>query len=361
MIYIRTDANEVIATGHVMRCLTVALELKKIGHEVTFLVSDDDSTKLIVGTGYNYLVLHTNWNLLNTDDEVVQISEALENSFTSSGKRPLILIDSYYINNEYIRRIKKYAFVAVFDDLGKETYDADILINYNIFYHIHDYDYMYANSECRLLLGSAYVPLREQFRNSQRMKAEVCCRGGKIRINILVMCGGGDSLGFLKGFAEFLRDHKETDSYEYTLVAGKYNPFIKELKEIVGVLQNVTLYENIYEIASVMRNCDVAVSSASTVLYECCAMGIPTIFYCAADNQENDVEAFSSDGLMMYAGDIRICKQDVYGRIFELLVYLTSNPNAMEMIRRRMMQITDGMGAVRIAHELDELFRQTRG
>ena len=110
-----------------------------------------------------------------------------------------------------------------------------------------------------------------------------------------------------------------------------------------------------------MRNCDVAVSSASTVLYECCAMGIPTIFYCAADNQENDVEAFSSDGLMMYAGDIRICKQDVYGRIFELLVYLTSNPNAMEMIRRRMMQITDGMGAVRIAHELDELFRQTRG
>ena len=31
MVYIRTDANEKIATGHVMRCLTIAEEIIQLG------------------------------------------------------------------------------------------------------------------------------------------------------------------------------------------------------------------------------------------------------------------------------------------------------------------------------------------
>ena len=38
MIYIRTDANDTIATGHVMRCLTVAEQLKVAGEDVCFIV-----------------------------------------------------------------------------------------------------------------------------------------------------------------------------------------------------------------------------------------------------------------------------------------------------------------------------------
>ena len=39
-ISIRTDSSIAIGTGHVMRCLTLAEELRQAGHEVTFVCRD---------------------------------------------------------------------------------------------------------------------------------------------------------------------------------------------------------------------------------------------------------------------------------------------------------------------------------
>ena len=42
-IFIRADANSQIASGHIMRCLTIAGALRRKDHQVTFLISDSDS------------------------------------------------------------------------------------------------------------------------------------------------------------------------------------------------------------------------------------------------------------------------------------------------------------------------------
>lgn len=47
LVYIRTDGNETIATGHLMRCLSIARALKKRGAAVAFLVSDDTSASIL--------------------------------------------------------------------------------------------------------------------------------------------------------------------------------------------------------------------------------------------------------------------------------------------------------------------------
>ena len=47
VIYIRTDGNAKIATGHFVRCLCIAQALETFGKQVCFLVSDTDSADLL--------------------------------------------------------------------------------------------------------------------------------------------------------------------------------------------------------------------------------------------------------------------------------------------------------------------------
>ena len=57
MLYIRTDMNRQIASGHLMRCLTIAKELKKRGEDVTFLLADEEAYALVSEQGFPCHVL----------------------------------------------------------------------------------------------------------------------------------------------------------------------------------------------------------------------------------------------------------------------------------------------------------------
>ena len=90
MIFIRTDMNEKIATGHVMRCLSIADALKEQGKEVHFLLADEQAQNLIQSRGYESIVLHTVWN--DMDSEIPVLLAAIDRY-----KITRILIDSYQV------------------------------------------------------------------------------------------------------------------------------------------------------------------------------------------------------------------------------------------------------------------------
>ena len=53
MLYIRTDMNSIIATGHVMRCLAIADAAKKAGKNTTFILADKQAIEVIHERGYH--------------------------------------------------------------------------------------------------------------------------------------------------------------------------------------------------------------------------------------------------------------------------------------------------------------------
>ena len=341
MVYIRTDANEIVATGHVMRCITIADKLMKYGEKVKFIVKDVDTMDLLEGK-FEYVGIPTE-NIGAIYDEILYIKDIVN----SEENTPKILLDLYMFDAEYMHKLKAFSKVISFDDMFNEYLPIDLLINYNPHYTIYDYCRRYHGKNIKLLLGMKYVPLREQFE-------KISSKFYKDVKNILLISGGGDKehalLKIINGICEKNMDLK----YKFHIIVGILNEDTAKLEKITDN-KNIVLYHNVQNMAQLMRQMDIAISAAGTVLFECCKMQIPTIFYCMADNQEDVIEGFGKDDLMLYAGDIRYVNQQVPTHIIEFIEYLDKNPSIREEMRMRMQNQIDGKGAERIAREIIKL------
>ena len=234
MIYIRTDANEHIATGHVMRNITVAEELRKLGEKVTFVISDDDSKILIEQYGYDVIVLFTKWNKLSGEFERKYFEKIIL-------KTDKMIVDTYYATSKYLAEMKKLCKVIWYDDLYEFYSDVDLIINYNIYYELFDYGNQYKNK--RLLLGEKFVPLREQFYMSQHKK-----QIDKIN-NIMLICGGGDKYDTMGQLLDFFMKtiSKIFNNVHWIVIAGNYNRSTR-IKEIAEKNNNVEVLFNVKDI-----------------------------------------------------------------------------------------------------------------
>ena len=155
MIYFRADANAEIASGHVMRCITIALECKKRNHEVKFLIADNEATILLENYGLEYIVLNSDWK--NPITELDTMSNILNR------QRDIVIIDSYLVTNEYIRQLNDLSHIVYIEDQFTGKKNVDLLINYNVYHYIFDYYSIYANTNTKLLLGQQFTPLRTEF------------------------------------------------------------------------------------------------------------------------------------------------------------------------------------------------------
>lgn len=351
MVFIRTDANEVIASGHMMRCLSIAEELKDLREDVEFIISDHRSEELLKGSVFKYHILETDWRRLGSKKEM----DALKALFSMhKHKDTKLLVDSYYVDNTYFLSLNSIVKTAYIDDLFCEQYDVKMLINYNIYYNIFDYNSRYSSRDIRLLLGTKYAPLRKQFKKSGFNNNKVKDKGSKL--DILLMSGGGDPFHILRDSLKYGEENcLFSHNAFYHVVAGAYNQDKAELDCFEKRIYNLKIYDRVDDMASLMRKCNVAVSAAGTTLYECCAVGLPTILYCMIDNQKYDGLFFSKDVKMLYAGDLRYDREAVISSIYSHILFLAENMEARISMKENMLKYFDGYGAERIARELISL------
>lgn len=126
MITIRVDANEYIASGHVMRCLSISDALFSLGEDVVFITADDNAKQIIDKRGFDAIVLNSDWN--DKEGELDQLTSEIEQLAPD-----LLLIDSYQVTERYLTELHRKVKTAYIDDLNAFDYPVDIVINYSIY------------------------------------------------------------------------------------------------------------------------------------------------------------------------------------------------------------------------------------
>lgn len=340
MVLIRADANEIIGMGHVMRCLSIAHVFADRGEKVKFVTADHKCDGLINNNGFEVVCLNSRYNALD-QESIVQV--VIDN-------RPsLILVDSYYVTQEYFRLLSQYCCVAYVDDLNAEIWNVDILINYNIYGEHIDYS-KYKMVKTLLLLGPKYAPLRREFVGikSHRIKPVT---------DVLISAGGSDPEGITE---KIMREIcSKLKNIRFHFIIGALNPRLDIIKS--RVLSNVVLHINEHNMSDLMQLCDVAISAAGSTLYELCACGTPTITYTLADNQLLAAKEFEKQEIMIYAGD---CRHNL--SFVQTLEYLLKNViddiDKRKKMASKMQLLVDGKGAERIVDCLiNDKLRERQG
>lgn len=335
-VYIRVDGNEIIATGHVMRCLSVAEQIQKMGVEVTFVVADDRPGKLIEGRGFSVDVLGTIWNELGNEIEKIC-------AYVKEHHVKVLLLDSYFVTEEYLQEIAQYTKIVYIDDLCRFAYPVDTLVNYGAFTNkkVYEDTYQSAGISTHFLMGSCYVPLREEF---ALQPYEVQRQVKKV----LITTGGTDQLNVAGNLLTAVTGNQELMELEYHVIVGCFNQNKKILYALAEQYSNICLHENVDNMADWMRTCDAAVSAAGTTTYELCACGIPSVCLEVADNQ-NGADAWEKAGYMIYAGNAYKDHEECIRQCVKALLFYKNNYEDRKIKSMRMQSLVDGYGAKRIA------------
>lgn len=339
MIGIRVDANSLISTGHVMRCIAVEQGLQALGQKAIFFVADLYSQDFLRTKGHESVCLESDWR--NKEEELTKLIKYIQDY-----KINKLIVDSYQVTKGYFEELKKWTKVIYIDDLNKDKYPLNMLVNYGL--NISEEDYKYEQKEVKLLLGRKYVLLRQEFRDQAIIFKEHVT-------DVLITTGGSDNLCIVEQLIKKIITIKSCMSIRFHIVVGNFFINRANLEWLVDNYSNLFLYYDVKDMSKIMLKCDIAISAGGTTLAELCALGIPTICFAIADNQISGVEAYQNAGVMISIGDVRKNVAANVDVILHKFVSMVENNNLRSEIYRKVQGFIDGNGAIRIAESILKL------
>lgn len=359
----RADASHRIGTGHVMRCLTLAEELRRRGDEVAFVSRAHPGYLFaqIEAAGFSLLPLEapraldpgadaSNYAAWLGVDQVTDAAGTFDR-LGSIGPLDWLVVDHYALDHVWEERLRPHAgAIAVLDDLANRRHDADLLLDPTLAREPSDYHGL-VPANARTLLGPTYAPLRAEFAALRPEALARRCETG-LPPRLLVNLGGADADGAtvttLIGLAE--AELPEALEIEIVLGANAVDPAaVRRVAETLAWPAEVAV--GVSDLAARMARADLAIGAAGTTSWERCCLGLPTLVITIADNQRGIARALERAGAIRWLGD----HAEVLRRpecVGEFVLDLLNDGARYAAMSRAASRITDGYGGRRLVDAL---------
>jgi len=341
-----------MGSGHVMRCLTLAKELKKYSN-IQFICRNRKGNLINKIESEGFEVFGLNGEVLKDDvDELSEVywlgmtqeQDVLEcTKILKKIKPDWMIVDNYGIDNYWHGRLQKYyKKLLVIDDLANRQYNCNLLLDQNFY---QDKNARYKNlvsNKCKLLLGPDYALLREEF------LTKVPNLRNKSINRILVYFGGSDiknnTLKALKG----IQSCKQADIF-IDVIVGLDFPYRKDILNFSSSKKNIVCFDFVENMAEMMSNSDLYIGSAGTTTWERCCMGLPSIVIGIAENQIKPMEAMELAGMTFFLGsEENTNSADISAALDNIL----DTPSVLVEMCKKNLDLVDGYGASRCASEM---------
>jgi UDP-2,4-diacetamido-2,4,6-trideoxy-beta-L-altropyranose hydrolase len=356
----RTDASTQIGTGHFMRCLTLAEELKKQDAHICFISRNLPLhlIEMLNKKGIELIALRAHDNSGSVDELAhsswLCVSQAQDAKATVKGLSGQVydwmIVDHYALDVRWesiVRpNVKK---IMVIDDLADRRHDCDILLDQNYYADMQTRYNGKVSSHCQLLLGPNYALLREEFR---ALRQQVKVRNGKIK-KVLVFFGGVDADNYTFQAIEALAELNA--GLQVDVVIGAQHPF-KEMIENACVKHGYVCHVQTPYMAKLMADADLAIGAGGTATWERCCLGLPTLTLCLAENQRKQIADAAETGVL-YAPKV---DSDLTDTLQLHIKTLLANPALIKLISNSAMKLVDGKGTFRVANSMAHGFIKIR-
>ncbi len=358
-ILIRADASIQIGTGHVMRCLTLADELRGGGAEAVFVCREFDGNLCGYIEEKGYIVhrlpvsneqkhniegnlKHAAWLGADWQTDARQVEEIIKDLDTPPD---WLVVDHYAIDERWGRYLRSYCKkIMVIDDIADCVHDCDLLLDQNFYENLESrYDGL-VPSGCKKLLGPKYALLRSEFREARKNLRK---RDGHVK-RIMIFFGGSDPTNETTKALEAIRMLNRPD-IAVDVVVGSANPYRKIIEQIASDLPDCTCHFKVEDMAALMTRADLAVSAGGTTVWERCALALPSLVTTVAENQEKTVSDMAESGYLLFLGRSEEVSVD---SLYHALEIALQSPWLLISFARKTRFFVDGRGAKRIAQEV---------
>ena len=368
----RTDASTPIGTGHFMRCLTLACELKRKGAQIRFISRNlpIHLREMLYEKGVEHVplssklelsaideLLHAKWLGTSQAQDAQATIEAMSDQFWD-----WIIVDHYALDARWEREVRvSVKYLMVIDDLADRQHDCDLLLDQNFYSNMQSRYVAKVPKHCQLLLGPRFALLREEF---SQLHEKAKTHSGEVK-KILIFFGGIDANNYTNSAMEALANM--TAGIRVDVVIGAQNPNRSQIQnscKTYGFICHI----QITHMAELMVEADLAICAGGTAMWERCCLGLPTLSLCIAENQRQQILDAAEIG-RLYAPAMG---GDLVELIHDHTTALLENQSLLKLISKLARNEVDGKGAnrtvsamgfqtikVRLAnhHDLHDLFQ----
>jgi|GEM_PF-960458 len=265
-------------------------------------------------------------------------------------KAQAVVVDGYQFDESYLGMVSGHGFVTMLiDDLAElQDYSVDFVVNPHPSAHAGIYPK--SRTDSKLLLGSRFMLLREEFLNDRSDSGATIAKPswpGDVS-RILVTLGGSDPVKLTDRVVDALKS-LATRNFHACIVVGAANEGLERLVASVNDDRRFSVVHDVHDMAAFFQEADFAISGAGVSTWEMCYFGLPALIVEVADNQQANANYLEQSGVAINLGHARQVGSDTIAGAAQNWL---DQPEQLAQYRRRASGLVDGLGARRCVNNM---------